>query len=139
MRTLLNLVWLVFGGFWLALAYVGFGILACLLIVTIPFGVAAFRIASYALWPFGRTVVRQPDSGAGSLVANVVWVLIAGIWLAIGHVATAIAQAVTIIGIPLAVANLKLIPISLAPFGTAIVPVDAVARGGYLAVHHIDV
>ena len=125
MRTLLNIVWLVFGGFWLALGYALAGVLFCILIITIPLGVASFRMASYALWPFGRAVVRQRDAGAGSVVLNVVWIVLAGWWLALGHVVTAVAQAITIIGIPLAIANLKMIPISLVPYGKQIVPADA--------------
>ncbi len=121
MRTILNLIWLVLGGFWLALGYFFFGLLACILIVTIPFGVASFRMASYALWPFGRAVIATPGAGVGSGLANVVWFLIAGLWLAIGHVTTAIAQAVTIVGIPLAIANLKMIPVTCFPFGKEIV------------------
>ncbi|WP_392545181.1 YccF domain-containing protein [Oryzobacter telluris] len=129
MRTLLNLVWLVFGGFWLALGYAFAGVIFCVLIVTIPLGVASFRMATYALWPFGRAVVRQPGAGAGSVLLNVVWVLLAGWWLALGHVVTAVAQAITIIGIPLAVANLKLLPVSLFPYGKRIVPADSLAPG----------
>lgn len=122
MRTLLNIIWFVFGGFWLALGYALVGLLFCVLIVTIPLGVASLRIARYALWPFGRAVVDQPDVGSGSVLLNVVWIILAGWWLALGHVTTAIAQAITIVGIPLAVANLKMIPISLVPFGKEIVP-----------------
>ncbi|MFD1719278.1 YccF domain-containing protein [Georgenia deserti] len=133
MRILLNLIWLVFGGLWLALGYLVFGILACVLIITIPFGVASFRMASYALWPFGRTVVRKPGAGAGSALTNVVWFLIAGLWLAIGHVGTALAQAITIIGIPLAIANLKMIPVTVVPFGKDIVDADAVPSGAVVA------
>ena len=125
MRTVLNAIWLVFGGFWLALGYALAGVLFCILIVTIPLGVAAFRMASYALWPFGRAVVRQPDAGAGSVVLNVVWVVLAGWWLALGHLVTAVAQAITIIGIPLAIANLKMLPISLVPYGKQIVRTDS--------------
>lgn len=121
MRTILNLIWLVLGGFWLAVGYFFFGLLACLLIVTIPFGVASFRMASYALWPFGRAVIAKPGAGVGSGLANVIWFLIAGLWLAIGHVTTAFAQAVTIVGIPLAIANLKMIPVTCFPFGKEIV------------------
>ncbi|HET6876032.1 MAG TPA: YccF domain-containing protein [Jatrophihabitans sp.] len=124
MRTLLNVIWLVFCGFWMALAYVFFGILACILIITIPFGIASFRIAGYALWPFGRTVVRRSDAGVGSAIGNIVWVLIAGLWLAIGHIVTGIALCLTIVGIPLGLANFKLIPISLTPLGREIVDVD---------------
>ena len=124
MRLLLNVIWLVFGGFWLALGYVVFGVIACIFIVTIPFGLASFRIAGFALWPFGRTIVARPSAGVASALGNVIWVLVAGIWLAIAHVITAVAQAITIIGIPLALANLKLIPVSLTPLGKEIVPVD---------------
>ena len=88
MRTLLNLIWVVFGGFWLWLGYLFFGVIACLLIVTIPAGVASFRIAGYALWPFGRTVVTKPGAGAMSGLSNVIWFLVAGLWLAIGHLTT---------------------------------------------------
>lgn len=129
MRLLLNLIWLVFGGLWLALAYVLFGILACVLIITIPFGIASFRIAGYALWPFGRTIIDKPTAGLGSAIGNVIWFLLAGIWLTIGHILTAAAQAVTIIGIPLALANLKMIPVSLMPLGKDIVPIDQLRVG----------
>ena len=134
LRVVLNVVWLVFGGIWLALAYVVAGVLCCILVVTIPWGIASFRIANYVLWPFGRTVVSRPTAGVGSLLGNVVWILVAGIWLVIGHIVTAIAQAVTIIGIPLAIANLKVIPVTLAPLGKEIVPSDrpfVTAYGAY--------
>ncbi|AWS48890.1 YccF domain-containing protein [Streptosporangium subroseum] len=124
MRTLLNVIWLVFAGIWLALAYVLAGIICCVLIITIPFGIASFRIAAYALWPFGRTVVRDPDAGVLSLVGNVIWFVVAGIWLAIGHVLTSIPLFLSIIGIPLAIANIKLIPVSLLPLGARIVDVN---------------
>ncbi len=129
MKTILNIIWLVFGGFWLALGYVAFGVLACVLIITIPFGIASFRMAAYALWPFGRTVVQTPGAGTASGLANVIWFLVAGMWLAIGHIGTAVAQAVTIIGIPLAIANLKMIPVTCFPFGKQIVPADALQAG----------
>ncbi|HKS51529.1 MAG TPA: YccF domain-containing protein [Pseudonocardiaceae bacterium] len=122
MRTLLNIIWLLLCGVWMALGYVLAGIVCCLLIVTIPFGLAAFRIANFALWPFGRTIVRRSDAGAPSLIGNAIWIIVAGFWLAIGHVVTAIALALTIIGLPLAAANLKLIPVSLTPLGRVIVP-----------------
>jgi len=122
MRLLLNVIWLVLCGFWMSLAYVVAGIICCILIITIPFGIASFRIASYALWPFGRTVVDRRDAGVGSLIGNIIWVVFAGFWLAIGHIATGIALCVTIIGIPLGIANFKMIPVSLLPLGREIVP-----------------
>ncbi|GGP34862.1 YccF domain-containing protein [Saccharothrix coeruleofusca] len=122
MRLILNVIWLVLSGFWLAVGYVITGVICCLLIVTIPWGLAAFRIANYALWPFGRTVVDRPDAGAPSLLGNVIWVVVAGIWLAIGHVVTGALLCVTVIGIPLGVANFKMVPVSLMPLGKEIVP-----------------
>ena len=121
MRTLLNIIWVVFGGFWLFLGYIFFGLIACLLIITIPAGVASFRIAAYVLWPFGREAVPAPGAGAMSGISNIIWFLVAGLWLAIGHITTAAAQAITILGIPLAVANIKLIPVTCFPFGKQIV------------------
>ena len=124
MRLILNIIWLIFGGLWLALGYLLAALICFVLIITIPFGFAALRIASYALWPFGRTIVDKPGPRPGALIGNVIWVVLFGIWLAIGHVITAVAMAITIIGIPLALANLKLIPVSLLPLGKEIVPVE---------------
>nr|WP_280271134.1 YccF domain-containing protein [Nocardia wallacei] len=121
-RFVLNVLWLVFAGFWMAVGYLLAGIVCCILIVTIPFGIASFRIAAYVLWPFGREVVARPDAGAPSLVGNVVWVIFAGWWLALGHLLTSIPLFVSIIGIPFGWANLKLIPVSLMPLGREIVP-----------------
>ena len=132
MRALLNIIWLVTGGLWLALGYLLFGLVACVLVVTIPAGVAAFRMARYALWPFGMAVVER-RSGALSQtmsgISNVIWFIVAGLWLALGHLVTAAAQAVTIIGIPLAIANLKMIPVTCFPFGKVMVPTDSLAPG----------
>ena len=124
MRTLLNLIWLVLSGFWMAVGYALAGVICCLLIVTIPFGIASFRIANYVLWPFGRTVVEKPTAGIGSALGNVIWVIVAGIWLAIGHVTTGVALCLTIIGIPMGIASFKLIPVSLMPLGKEIVSTD---------------
>jgi uncharacterized membrane protein YccF (DUF307 family) len=121
MKALLNVIWLVFSGIWMAIAYCFFGALACLTIVGIPFGIAAFRIASYALWPFGRDIVKRAGHGAASTVGNLVWFIIAGLWLAIGHALSGVALCLTIIGIPLGLANFKMIPVSLTPLGREIV------------------
>jgi uncharacterized membrane protein YccF (DUF307 family) len=122
MKTLLNIIWLVFSGFWLFLAYCLAGIICCILIVTIPWGIASFRMANYVLWPFGRQVVQKPTAGVFSFLGNVIWFIFAGLWLAIGHIVSGVALAITIIGIPLALADFKMIPISLAPLGKEIVP-----------------
>ena len=126
MRILLNIIWLVLSGVWLALLYLLAGILACLLIVTIPFGIQAFKLAGYALWPFGRTVVKKPTAGGGSVLGNILWLVLIGWWLALGHLITAFLLAITIIGIPLALGNLKLVVVSLWPFGREIVPASEV-------------
>lgn len=121
--TVGNLIWLVFAGFWLMLAYLFAGLLACLTIIGIPFGVQAFKLAGYALWPFNRVVVRneQRDEGV-SLLGNVIWFLVGGWYLALFHVFVAMFLALTIVGIPLAVASLKMAGLALAPFGRKVVP-----------------
>lgn len=129
MRTILNLIWLIFGGVWLAALYFIAGVIACVFIVTIPFGIASFRMARYVLWPFGKAVVQRPDAGVVSGIGNVIWFLVAGWWLALAHVATAIAQAITVIGIIDAVVNLKMIPVTCFPFGKRIVDRNSLHPG----------
>lgn len=124
MRLLLNIIWFVFGGFWLALGYAFAALICFILIITIPFGVASLRIAVYALWPFGKTVVRRGDAGVASAVGNVIWVILFGWWLALGHLITGVAMCLTIIGIPLGLANFKLIPVAFLPLGREIVESD---------------
>jgi uncharacterized membrane protein YccF (DUF307 family) len=125
MRFILNIIWLLFAGLWMAVGYVLAGLICFVFIVTIPFGIASFRIAGYALWPFGRTAVRRADAGVASAFGNLIWLLVAGIWLALGHIITGIALCCTIIGIPLGVASFKMVPISLLPLGRVIVPTTA--------------
>jgi uncharacterized membrane protein YccF (DUF307 family) len=122
MRLILNVIWLILCGWWMALLYFLAGIIAFVLIITIPFGIAAWRIAGYALWPFGRSVVRHPRAGLGSLIGNVIWIVLLGWELALGHLISGITLCLTIIGIPLGLANFKLIPISLIPLGVEVVP-----------------
>jgi uncharacterized membrane protein YccF (DUF307 family) len=128
MRLLLNLIWLVFGGLVMAAGYALAALVMLILNITIPFGVASARIALFCLWPFGRTIVRRRDAGAGSLIGNVIWFVLAGWWLAIGHLVTGVLMCITIIGIPLGLANFKLIPVSLTPFGREIVDIDQAQR-----------
>ncbi|MDX2675820.1 MULTISPECIES: YccF domain-containing protein [Streptomyces] len=124
MKTILNVIWLILSGFWLFLGYVLAGVLLCITILGIPFGIAAFRIGIFALWPFGYTTVERRDAGAPSCLGNVLWLILAGWWLAIGHIVTGLLLCVTIIGIPFGIANFKLIPVSLFPLGREIVPTD---------------
>jgi uncharacterized membrane protein YccF (DUF307 family) len=114
----------------MAFAYGVVALVMFVLIITIPFGIASARIALFCLWPFGRTIVRRPDAGAGSAIGNIIWFVLAGWWLAIGHVLTGVLMCLTIIGIPLGLANFKLIPVSLTPFGREIVDFDQARRLG---------
>lgn len=127
MRLVLNIIWFVLAGLWLAIGYALAALVCFILIITIPFGVAALRIGVFALWPFGRTVVRRADAGAGSTIGNIIWFILCGWWLALAHLVTGVALCLTIIGIPLGLANFKLIPVSLTPFGRDIVPVEEAA------------
>jgi uncharacterized membrane protein YccF (DUF307 family) len=123
-RLILNIIWFLLAGIWMAIAYTLAALICFILIITIPFGIAALRIAVFALWPFGKTVVRRPDAGIASGIGNIIWFVFCGWWLALGHLITGVALCLTIIGIPLGLANFKLIPISLLPLGREIVSVD---------------
>ena len=139
MRLVLNIVWFVLAGLWLAIGYAFAALICFILIITIPFGVAALRIGLFALWPFGKTVVKRPDAGAGSAIGNVIWVVLCGWWLALGHLVTGVLLCLTLIGIPLGLANFKLIPVSLLPFGRDIVGIEQARAAGWdadVAVPH---
>ena len=131
---LLNLLWIVFGGLWMAIGWVIAAVVMAITIIGIPWARAAFNIASYTLLPFGRKAVSRAefsgrhDFGTGpfGLIGNIIWLVLAGWWLALGHLITAIVLAVTIIGIPFAWAHLKLAGIALWPIGKEIVAADAV-------------
>ena len=129
MRTIGNIIWFVLSGLWLAIAYALAALVMFILIITIPFGVASLRIAAFCLWPFGRAIIRRPDAGAGSAIGNVIWVILAGWWLALGHLITGILLCITIIGIPLGLANFKLIPVTFTPLGREIVDADSLHAG----------
>jgi uncharacterized membrane protein YccF (DUF307 family) len=123
-RLLLNIIWFVLAGLWLAIAYAIAALICFILIVTIPFGIASLRIGIFALWPFGKTVIKRADAGVASGIGNVLWFVLCGWWLALGHLITGVLLCLTIIGIPLGLANFKLIPVSLLPFGREIVSVE---------------
>jgi uncharacterized membrane protein YccF (DUF307 family) len=129
LRLILNLIWLIFCGWWMAILYVLAGILCAILIITIPFAIACFRIAAYVIWPFGRSITIRRSAGIGSLIGNIIWIILFGWWLAIGHLTSGIALCLTIIGIPLGLADFKMIPISLLPLGVKIVPSDELYPG----------
>jgi uncharacterized membrane protein YccF (DUF307 family) len=124
LNLLLNVIWLVISGFWLAVGYAVAGIVMFVLIITIPFGIASFRLAGFVLWPFGRTLIRRPSAGAASAIGNVIWFILAGLWIALAHLALGVALCVTIIGIPFGWANIKLAAVAIAPLGKDIVSHD---------------
>jgi uncharacterized membrane protein YccF (DUF307 family) len=132
-RLVLNIIWFVLAGLWMAIGYAVAALICFVLIITIPFGIASLRIAVFALWPFGRTVVPQPNAGAASTMGNVIWFVFAGWWLALLHLISGALLCLTIIGIPLGLANFKLIPVSLRPLGREIVTVDQARRMGLQA------
>jgi uncharacterized membrane protein YccF (DUF307 family) len=115
----------------MAIGYAVAALICFILIITIPFGVAALRIGIFALWPFGRTVIKTAGAGAGSAIGNVLWFLLCGWWLALLHLITGVVLCLTLIGIPLGLANFKLIPVSLTPFGREIVSIDEAQRRGF--------
>jgi uncharacterized membrane protein YccF (DUF307 family) len=129
MLLLLNIIWLIFGGLIMALAWGAAGVLVAITIVGLPWAAACFRIGGFTLWPFGREAVDRrlltgrEDIGTGPLgtIGNIIWLLVLGIPLALGHLAAAIACAVTIIGLPFAWQHIKLAGISLWPIGTEVV------------------
>ena len=129
LRLILNVIWLILCGWWMALAYVLAGVICAILIITIPFAIASFRIASYVIWPFGRSVQVRRDFGCASVIGNVIWIVLVGWELALGHLTAGILLCITIIGIPLGLANFKLIPISLVPLGVRIVGSDELYPG----------
>jgi uncharacterized membrane protein YccF (DUF307 family) len=129
-RLILNIIWFVLAGLWIAIGYAIAALVMFILIITIPFGIAALRIGVFALWPFGKTVVRRADAGAGSAIGNVLWFLLAGWWLILLHVVTGVLLCLTLIGIPLGLANFKLIPVTFRPFGRDIVSIEEAERQG---------
>jgi uncharacterized membrane protein YccF (DUF307 family) len=124
MRLVGNIIWLLLAGLWLCIAYVIAGVLNCITIIGIPFGIQAFKLAGYSLWPFGRMVIHRPDRDVAlGCLGNGVWLLLGGFWLALAHLFTGLLLCATIIGIPLGIADFKLAGLALAPFGKRVVPV----------------
>ena len=136
MSLMLNILWIIFGGAWMALGWLIASVIMALTIVGIPWARAAFNIAQYTFVPFGfeavsrREVTGSDDLGTGPLgfIGNIIWLVLAGWWLALAHVITAVMLAVTIIGIPFAWAHLKLAGLALWPVGKMIVSREAVGR-----------
>ncbi len=138
MTLLLNVIWVVLGGFAMAAAWFFIGLVAAISIIGLPWARACFNIALFSLWPFGREAVNRwdltgrEDIGTGPLgfIGNIIWLVLFGVWLAIGHLVSALACAVTIIGIPFAIQHIKLAGISLMPIGMAVVDKNYAWRRG---------
>ena len=129
MRTLLNLLWLILAGIWLAIEYVIAGAILCVTIIGIPFGFQSFKLAGYALWPFGRMLIPATTRRKGiSVIGNILWAVLAGWWLALSHLIVGCLLCITIIGIPLGVGSFKMAGAALAPFGKEIVRKSDLAK-----------
>lgn len=121
-KMILNLVWLVFAGIELAVGYMLGGVIMMITIVGIPFGIQAFKLAGFTLWPFGRAVVPAPErSGLVSGFGNLLWVVLVGWWLAAAHIIFGVVLCLTLIGIPMGIASFKMAGLALMPFGRTIV------------------
>ena len=139
MSLVLNLLWIVFGGLWMAVGWVVAAVIMAITIIGLPWARAAFNIAVYTFLPFGQTAVSRAahtgreDLGTGPFgtLGNIIWFLLAGWWLALGHLLFALGHAITIIGLPFAWAHLKLAGLALWPIGKMIVPIDEARRGRY--------
>ena len=124
MRTIGNILWFLLAGWWLALGYFVAGLIACITIIGIPFGIASFRLAGFVLWPFGRTAVFKREAGLFSLIGNIIWIIVLGWELAIAHLVAGLLLCITIIGIPFGIACWKMIPLALVPLGRQVIPLS---------------
>ena len=129
MRTIGNILWFVFAGVWLALGYAVAGLVLCITIIGIPFGVQAFKLAAFTLWPFGKTVVRSSEGGILEVVMNLVWLVLFGWEIFIAHLVTGLVLCLTIIGFPFGIQAFKLSVLALWPFGRSIVPIGSLPPG----------
>lgn len=123
MNLLGNIIWIIFGGLLLAMEYIAAGVVLCLTIIGIPFGLQAFKLGVFALFPFGQqSVVVDNGNGCLSLVMNIIWIFTGGIWIALTHLGLGILFCITIIGIPFGLQHFKLMSMALTPFGRTIIP-----------------
>lgn len=130
MKTLLNIIWLVLAGVWMALGYLVAAVLLAITIIGLPFAKQSLKLGGYALWPFGRALVQSPTRHKSlSVIGNVLWFVLAGWWLALGHLFTGIALCLTIIGIPLGIADIKMAGAALVPFGREVVRASELNAG----------
>jgi uncharacterized membrane protein YccF (DUF307 family) len=135
MATLGNVLWFLLAGLWLGISYVIAGIVACLTIIGIPFGVQAFKLGGYTLWPFGRVIVELPDHDpALGCLGNVLWLILGGWWIALLHVVLGLVLLITIVGIPFALVSFRMAGLALVPFGKSVVRRDSVPPGAQVII-----
>ena len=135
LRIIGNLLWLILAGIWMALGYVLAGVLLCITIIGIPFGIQAFKLAAFSIWPFGKTVIRSPEGGCLEVGFNLVWLVLFGWVMFLGHIVSGVLLCITIIGIPFGIQAFKLSVLALWPFGRSIVGIGSVGSGtGAIAV-----
>lgn len=121
MKTIGNVLWFLLAGIWLALGYAIAAFVMTILVVTAPFGIASWRLATYVIWPFGKTVVKSPRAGAASTLGNILWFFLAGLWIALGHIVSGLLLCLTVIGIPFGIVAFRLSVLALAPLGKEVV------------------
>ena len=138
LRTIGNVVWLLLAGIWLALGYALAGLLLCITIIGIPFGVQSFKLAGFSLWPFGKSVVRSPEGGCLEVGFNILWLLVFGWGMFLGHLAAGAVLCITIVGVPFGIQAFKLSVLALWPFGRTIVPAGATSEGGVVYAVPVD-
>jgi uncharacterized membrane protein YccF (DUF307 family) len=119
-KTIGNILWFVLGGVFLGIAYLVAGLLSCITIIGIPFGIQSFKLAGYVMWPFGRELVESSGHRFSKGVFNIIWIIIAGLWLAIGHVLLGVVLCLTILGIPFGLKNFSMAKLALFPFDHAV-------------------
>jgi uncharacterized membrane protein YccF (DUF307 family) len=129
LRVIGNILWLILAGIWIALGYAVAGVLLCITIIGIPFGIQLFKLAAFAIWPFGKTVIRSPEGGCLEVGFNVVWLILFGWAMFLGHIVAGVLLCITIIGIPFGIQAFKLSVLALWPFGRSIVSVDSLGTG----------
>jgi uncharacterized membrane protein YccF (DUF307 family) len=124
MKTIANILWFILSGVWLGISYLLAGLIACITIIGIPFGIQAFKLAGYVMWPFGRTLQESPGNRFSKGVMNIIWIIVGGLWLALAHLLLGIVLCLTILGIPFGIKNFSMAKLALFPFDYSVGPSD---------------
>jgi uncharacterized membrane protein YccF (DUF307 family) len=124
MKTIANILWFILSGVWLGISYLLAGLIACITIIGIPFGIQAFKLAGYVMWPFGRTLQESPGNRFSKGVMNIIWIIVGGLWLALAHLLLGIVLCLTILGIPFGIKNFSMAKLALFPFDFSVVDSD---------------